>query len=111
MNVGSIEISAASAFQPAMVSLPRHEAVTQVQAEPVADDRQVQKMVEEMQNHINKMNVSLSYSTYGEHGEKIAVSVINKDTGEVIREIPAKEIQSLYAKMSELAGMIFNAKI
>jgi len=68
-------------------------------------------MVEEMQNNINNINVSIQYSQYGDHGEKISVAVVNKDTGEVIREIPSQEIQDLYAKMSELAGMIFNRKI
>ena len=64
-----------------------------------------------MQSHISDMNVSLEFSTYGEHGENIAVVVADKETGEVIREIPSREIQSLYAKMSELAGIIFNRKI
>jgi uncharacterized FlaG/YvyC family protein len=57
------------------------------------------------------MNVSLQFYTYGENGENIAVVVADKETGEVIREIPSKEIQNLYAKMSELAGMIFNRQV
>lgn len=71
----------------------------------------MKQMIENMQDQIDSMNVSLQYSTYGERGEKIAVTVVNKDTGEVVREIPAKELQDLYAKMSELAGMIFNRQI
>jgi len=61
-----------------------------------------------MQDQIDSMNVSLSFSTYGENGERIAVVVADKETGEVIREIPPKEIQNLHAKMSELVGFIFN---
>jgi flagellar protein FlaG len=56
------------------------------------------------------MNISLRYSLYGEHDTKIAVKVVNKETGEVIREIPPKEIQSLQTKMGELVGRIFNEK-
>jgi flagellar protein FlaG len=110
MNVGSVEMSSTSAIPSAAASLPRQEVAHPVQAESVTDSRQVRKMVVEMQDHIDKMNVSLSFTTYGENGQKIAVSVIDKDTGKVIREIPAKEIQSLYTKMSELAGMIFNTE-
>ncbi len=65
-------------------------------------------MVEQMQSHLDSMNVSLQYSFYGAHGEKVAVNVVNRETGEVIREIPAKEMQALQTKMSELVGMIFN---
>ena len=68
-------------------------------------------MIEEMQSHIDSMNVSLQYSTYGNEGEKLAITVVDKETGKVVREIPSKEIQQLYSKMSELAGLIFNKDI
>lgn len=71
---------------------------------------QVKQMVAEMQDHLDSMHVSLQYYFYGSHNEKIAIKVVNKETGAVIREIPPKEIQSLQAKMSELCGMIFNGK-
>jgi len=71
---------------------------------------QVKKMVDEMQSHLDSMNVSLQYSLYGEHGKNIAVKVVDKQTGDVVREIPPKEMQALQEKMSELVGMIFNEK-
>ena len=54
------------------------------------------------------MNVSLQYSFYGVNDEKVAVIVVDRETGEVIREIPTKEMQALQTKMGELVGMIFN---
>ena len=74
---------------------------------PVSNE-QVRQMVEQMQSHLDSMNVSLQYSFYGDNGEKVAVIVVDRDTGEVIREIPSKEMQALQEKMSELVGMIFN---
>jgi flagellar protein FlaG len=76
-----------------------------------ARQREVKRIVEKMQEQIDNMNVSLQYSTYGDHGEKIAISVVNKETGELIREIPSEELRNLYARMSELEGMIFNKVI
>ena len=76
---------------------------------------EIKKMVEEMQVQLDdnaNLLLSLKYSTYGEQQDnkinRIAVSVVNRHTGEVIREIPSKEIQGLYTKMSEVAGIIFN---
>jgi hypothetical protein len=69
---------------------------------------QVERMVQQMQSYLDSMNVSLQYSFYGAHGEKVAVHVVNRETGEVIREIPSKEMQALQTKMGELVGMIFN---
>ena len=110
MNVGSIDMGITSPISATVVLWPRQEIAPQGQTEPTANSRQLQQMVEEMQDHIKRMNVSLSFSTYGENGQNIAISVVNKDTGEVIREIPPKELRNLYAKMSELAGMIFNSE-
>jgi len=73
-----------------------------------ASNAQIKQMVEQMQRHLDSMNVSLQYSFYGARGEKVAVKVVNRETGQVVREIPAKEMQALQTKMSELVGMIFN---
>ena len=69
---------------------------------------ETQKMVAEMQDRIDQMNISLTFSTYGKNKDRIAVVLSNRETGEVIREIPPEEIQKLYAKLSELVGLIFN---
>jgi flagellar protein FlaG len=72
---------------------------------------ELQQIVSDMQGQLDSMNVSLQYSVYGDNDNKVAVKVVNKDTGEVIREIPAKEMQALQTKMSELVGMIFASEV
>lgn len=103
---GSVPPASASSPAAAANPAPRQEPSRSVQAAVEVNNEKMHELIEEMQGHISSMNVNLRFSTYGEH--KIAISVVNEDTGEVIREIPAKEIQALHAKMSELAGMIFN---
>ena len=71
---------------------------------------EVKQIVSEMQKQVEGMNIGLEYSFYGKHDSEIAVRVVNKETGEVIREIPAKEMQSLQAQIGELVGSIFNVK-
>jgi uncharacterized FlaG/YvyC family protein len=104
---GSVTGFSVSAALPGVDAPGRNKAAEQ--APP--SNAQIREMVAEMQDQIDSMNVSLSFSTYGEKGERIAVVVADKDTGEVIREIPPKEIQNLYAKMSEVASYIFNREI
>ena len=60
---------------------------------------QLKQMVEQMQRQLDSMNVSLQYSFYGAGGEKVAVKVVNRETGEVIREIPSREMQVLQTKI------------
>ncbi len=71
---------------------------------------QVKQIVEAVQSQLDGMNINVEYSFYGKHDHEIAVKVVNKETGEVIREIPAKEMQNLQTKIGELVGRIFNGK-
>jgi len=69
------------------------------------------QLLQQIQSHMDSMNVSLSFSAYGKKGEEISVIVTNKDTGKVIREIPPREIQDLYTKIGELVGLIINHSV
>jgi uncharacterized FlaG/YvyC family protein len=41
----------------------------------------------------------VSFSTYGSRNEHLAVVVTNRETGEVIREVPSKEMQKLHVQL------------
>ncbi len=115
MNIGTVETSSVmmgpSVTATAPLPQPGNPEMQVSRADTAVNHEKIKQVVEEMQKQIDSMNVSLHYSTYGDHGERTAVAVINKETGELIREIPSKEIQHLYAKMSELAGKIFNRQV
>jgi uncharacterized FlaG/YvyC family protein len=90
-------------------SLPVKEPSGKAPEEMITlDNEAVKQLLEEIQSHLQSMNISLSFSTYGENGENIAVVVSDKETGKVVREIPPKELQNLYMKLGELVGLIFN---
>ncbi|MBN1380242.1 MAG: flagellar protein FlaG [Deltaproteobacteria bacterium] len=114
MQINSVDVSQSVLVAPVTeTSSCKREGHNKSQPadETAPNKSQVAQMVKDMQDYIKKMNISLEYSTYGKRGEKIAVTVADKETGEVIREIPPKEIRDLYVKMSEVAGMIFNKEI
>ena len=86
-------------------SPPAEKASTRVRV----DDQVIQELVAKIQEQHN--NISLSFSTYGKKNEKISVTVSEKETGKVIREIPPEEIQQLSGKMEEMLGMLFNGMV
>ncbi len=65
------------------------------------------KLVEEIQEKIDSINVGLTFSTYGRNNN-IAVKVVERNSGDVIREIPPKELQQLAEKLDEMIGLIFS---
>ncbi len=48
------------------------------------------------------MQKTASFSTYGSHNERIRIVVKNKETGEIVREIPSKEMQKLHDHLDML---------
>ena len=54
-------------------------------------------------NHLNPVQTDVSFSTYGTKNEHLAVVVTNRETGEVIREYPSKEMQKLHVHLDMLA--------
>jgi flagellar protein FlaG len=84
---------------------PREKTAAQ---DELLNKQEVKHLTEKIQDCLNRINISLKFSTYGENDERTAVTVTEKETGEVIREIPPEELQQLYLKMHELTGMLFN---
>lgn len=74
----------------------------------LANETYIEEMTEKIQQYLDNRNINIAFSTYGSKNEKIAVTVTEKETGKVIREIPVEEIQRLSVRMDELMGMIFN---
>ena len=85
-------------------------ARTSQEPKPVSGEA-VNQLLHEVQNQLEPMNISLSFSAYGNKGEDIAVIITDKSTGKVIREIPSKEIRELQTKLGELTGLILNHSV
>lgn len=72
---------------------------------------------EEAQQIVNGLNEFLKpkYTTLKfklhEESDRYYVEVIDRDTKEVIREIPEKDLLDMYAKMTELLGLFIDEKL
>ena len=115
MNISAVDMSGAMNGASVTVNVPvktmgSHQPAQNTGGDAPVSTAQVKQMVADMQGQLDSMNISLQYTLYGKHDQKVAVKVVNKETGAVIREIPPKEMQALQEKMSELVGMIFNEK-
>jgi len=88
---------------------PQRESSGQAPEESIPmNSEAVNQMLQQIQNQIQSMNISLSFSTYGGNNKDISIIVKDRDTGKVIREIPHEDLQNLYTKLGELIGIIFN---
>lgn len=67
------------------------------------------KMIEKANKAITGATCRFEYSIH-EGTKEIMVKVINKDTQEVIREIPPEKILDMVAKMWELVGILVDER-
>jgi flagellar protein FlaG len=69
------------------------------------------EQTEKVQKSAGQRHFNIAFSTYGSNNQKISITVTDKETGEVIREIPPEELQQLFVKLDELAGMFVDDTI
>jgi flagellar protein FlaG len=72
--------------------------------------KQTRELLENVQSYLNDLNIRLGFDIHEQTGE-LVVKVINRDTGEVIRQIPPKAMLKLHEKVAELRGVLFNEKV
>ena len=70
----------------------------------------IEEAVVEISNYVEKFSTKISFS-FDEKTDRPMIIVKDSETGEVIRQIPAKELLSLSDKMEEIAGIIFDGRV
>lgn len=73
-------------------------------------DEQLIKVVDRAVKSLQGPQTTLDISIHDKTHE-IMVKVLNKETGEVIREVPPEKTLDLVAKMMELAGLFVDQRI
>jgi len=67
----------------------------------------IERVAQAMENYVDSLERDLKIQIHKETGN-IMVSVISKEDGKTIREIPSEELLNLAARMEEMTGVIVN---
>lgn len=78
------------------------------QAEQQATNEQIKKAVEEL----NKKLTANSEAVFGIHEatNRVTIKIVDKETKEVIREVPPEKTLDMIAKVWEIAGILVDEK-
>ena len=82
-----------------------NKAVQKCNEEP--SGKVVEQAVAKMNHNVEKFSTKIGFSLDRE-SKQFTIVVTDKETGQVIRQIPAKEVLELNKKMEEIAGIIFD---
>ena len=71
----------------------------------------VVRVVQEINNMVHQVSgTKISFDVDAQTGRAV-VKVLNKETGDVIRQLPTEELLNLVFKMEQLSGLIFSQEV
>ncbi|MGM0843787.1 MAG: flagellar protein FlaG [Bacillota bacterium] len=76
---------------------------------PVTKEK-VEEVVNEMNEFLNGSNTSIQFQ-FHEKLKEYYVTIVDNNSKEVVREIPAKKMLDMYAAMTEYIGLMVDKKI
>ncbi|MDR0964410.1 MAG: flagellar protein FlaG [Clostridium sp.] len=79
-----------------------------------AKQQNLEQNAEQIKRAVDKLNKSLSHSeaVFGIHEatNRVTIKIVDKDTKEVLKELPAEKTLDMISKVWELAGMLIDEK-
>jgi flagellar protein FlaG len=80
------------------------EAKTNTQSISVSE---TQEIVKSLEKYMNVLQTSLGFRV-NKDTDQVVVTITNRETNEVIRQLPPEELVALRERMKELTGIIFS---
>ena len=81
----------------------------EVTAQPL-EREQLEKMAQQLQEFMGEMNRSLQFQVDEDSGRDV-IKVLDKDTGDIIKQYPSEEVLNLVSKLSETAGILIDQTV
>jgi len=72
--------------------------------------KQLEKVAQQLQDFVGEMNRGLVFSVDKDSGRDV-IKVIDKSSGDLVKQYPSEEVLSLVAKLSDMVGGFFDAKV
>ena len=72
---------------------------------------EISEVVKEINHLVHQVaSTKISFDVDEETGRTV-IRVVDKETGEIIRQVPTEELLTLVARMEQLSGLIFNQEV
>jgi len=72
---------------------------------------EIDDLSKELNSYMDDLHTSLGFSIHEKIDNQVIVEIKNRDTGELIRQIPPEELLTIREKMVELTGLLFDQRI
>lgn len=86
------------------------EAVDKVDNKQPLTVEQLEKVAQQLQDFVGEMNRGLVFSVDKDSGRDV-IKVIDKTSGDLVKQYPSEEVLTLVAKLSDMVGGFVDAKV
>lgn len=76
----------------------------------VLTPQQLEKVAQQLQDFVGEMNRGLEFSVDKDSGRDV-IKVIDKSSGDLVKQYPSEEVLTLVAKLSDMVGGFVDAKV
>jgi flagellar protein FlaG len=80
-----------------------------VDKQPVTPE-QLEKVAQQLQDFVGDMNRGLEFTVDKDSGRDV-IKVIDKASGDLVKQYPSEEVLTLVAKLSDMVGGFIDAKV
>ncbi|WP_213608822.1 flagellar protein FlaG [Pseudoalteromonas sp.] len=71
---------------------------------------QLEKVAQQLQEFMGEMNRSLQFQVDEDSGRDV-IKVLDKNTGDIIKQYPSEEVLNMVSKLSETAGLLIDQTV
>lgn len=95
-------------------NIAKREAIEKASEQPSTQQpltpEQLEKVAQQLQDFVGDMNRGLEFSVDKDSGRDV-IKVIDKSSGDLVKQFPSEEVLSLVAKLSDMVGSFVDAKV
>lgn len=88
------------------VKVENTNTVTKTELSP----EKLEKVVQQLQEFMGEMNRSLQFKVDEDSGRNV-IKVIDKETGDLVKQYPSEEVLGIVAKLAEATGVLVDFKV
>jgi len=95
--------------KPAAPAMPRQELPVAGQSVPPSASAEVQQAVSRLNDYVQNLRRDLQFRV-DESSERVVVTVVDPESGRVIRQIPSEEMLAVAQRLEQMQGLLVNEK-
>ena len=72
---------------------------------------EIKELADTLNEYMDDLQTDLGFSMHEKLNHQVIVEIKNRNTDELVKQIPAEELVTIREKMSELTGLLFDKRV